>query len=54
MLMDCTYLFECLRYTVTRTIQTTANRNAAANVRPAITGEIGTYVPAEGPARTKS
>lgn len=51
---DCTYLFECRRYTVTRTIQTTANRKAAANVRPAITGEIGTYVPAEGPAQTTS
>lgn len=44
-----TNLLACFRYTIANTIQTMANKIAAANVRPASTGDIGMFVKLDWP-----
>lgn len=47
------YLFDCLRYSAAKTMQTIANKMAAVNVKPANTGEIGIFEMFEGPEKRK-
>jgi len=44
-----TYLFECFRYIVAKTMQTTANKIAAVRTNAASTGETGTFMTFDTP-----